>query len=145
MRAGFDTDGFPIVIANERGPIDNNATVKFPNLNVKLDYSPTDRLQAFARAGRFSEERDNGKILEVNDTEWTSVSGGVRGQLPDTSSLQATVFGDIENFHSNFLAVTQPSATAAAQHRASRTDQNVPTRAAGATLQWSRALGGRTS
>src|SRR5436190_7215705 len=42
----FDTNGFPIVVPAERGIIDNNATVKFHNFDVKLDYSATDRVKA---------------------------------------------------------------------------------------------------
>ena len=42
----FDTDGFPIVIANERGPIDNNAQVDYKNFNLKADYRASDRVSA---------------------------------------------------------------------------------------------------
>jgi outer membrane receptor protein involved in Fe transport len=119
----FNTDGFPIVVDSERGPIDNNATVKFQNFNAKVDYSPTDRVQAYFRTGYFSEDRGNGKILEVNDTRWKSVSGGLRFRLPDESELQANLHGDFEDFHSTFLAVTAPSA------------------ATGGVVQWAKALG----
>ncbi len=139
----FDTHGFPIVVANERGPIDNNATVTFKNVNVKLNYSPTDRFQAFVRTGYFSESRGNGKILEVNDTRWTSASSGVRIRMPDESTLQASVFTDFEKFHSTFLAVTAPSATVAPRSIVRLTvDQHVPTDAVGGMIQWSRAIGG---
>jgi outer membrane receptor protein involved in Fe transport len=138
----FDTDGFPIVVANERGLIDNNATVNFKNVNLKLNYSPTDRVQAFFRTGYFSENRGNGKILEVNDTRWKSASGGVRIRMPDESDLQASVHTDIEDFHSTFLAVTAPSATVAARSIVRLTiDQNVPTKAVGGVVQWAKALG----
>jgi outer membrane cobalamin receptor len=56
----FDTDGYPIVRAGERGVVDNNAAARFWNLNVKADYAPTDRVRAFFRAGYFDEKRDNG-------------------------------------------------------------------------------------
>jgi outer membrane receptor protein involved in Fe transport len=137
----FDTDGFPIVVASERGIIDNNATVKFRNVNAKLDYSPSAGVRGFFRAGYFTEDRGNGKIGEVNDTRWTSLSGGVRAQLPDRSELQATLFGDIEKFHSTFLAVTAPSATVAARSIVRLTiDQHVPTHAFGGMVQWGKAL-----
>lgn len=137
----FDTDGFPAVIASERGIVDNNATVKFHNINVKLDFRPTDRVNAFFRTGYFSEDRGNGKILEVNDTRWKSASGGVRIQLPGGSDLQASVFSDFAKFHATFVAVTPPSATVAARSivRLS-TDQRVPTDAVGGMVQWSKAL-----
>ena len=138
----FNTDGFPIVVPAERGIIDNNATVKFQNFSAKVDYRPTDRLQAFFRAGYFSEDRGNGKILEVNDTRWKSASGGVRIRMPDESDLQVSVNSDFETFHSTFLAVTAPSATVAPRSIVRLTiDQVVPTKAVGGIVQWAKALG----
>ena len=137
----FDTDGFPIVVATERGILDNNATVKFRNVNAKLDYAASDRVRAFFRAGYFGEDRGNGKVGEVNDTRWTALSGGVRAQLPDRSEVQGTLFGDIEKFHSTFLAVTAPSATVAARSIGRLTvDQHVPTDAFGGMVQWAKAI-----
>ena len=138
----FDTDGFPIVVPSEKGLIDINATVKFRNFNGKVDYSPTDRVNLFARAGYFGEDRVNGKVGEVNDTRWKSASGGARVRLPDESDLQASVYSDFENFHSTFLAVTAPSATVAARSIVRLTvDQHVPTTGVGGMVQWAKALG----
>src|SRR5688572_9201739 len=104
----FNPDGFPIVAAGERGPVDTKATVEFRNLNVKVDYNPTSRFSAFVRGGYFREERDNAKkstfdgTPEGNDTTWKSASGGVRILLPDQSDLQGRVFADVATFRSNF-------------------------------------------
>ena len=139
---GYDTDGFPIVIANERGLIDNNAQVNFKNFNLKADYRANDRVSVFFRGGYFKENRVNGKVGEVNDTKWTAFSGGVRVRMPDQSDLQATVFSDDNTFHSTFLAVTAPSATVASRSIVRlTTDQSVPTDAVGTMIQWSRAIG----
>src|SRR3954471_8129702 len=105
----FSTDGFPIVVENERGPIDSKATVDYKNTNVKFDYSPSSRLSAFFRVGYFTEDRNNGKSStfsptgqvvpasqgqpEANDTLWKTVNGGLRASLPDQSDLQVRVFG----------------------------------------------------
>src|SRR6185295_17177354 len=43
----FNTDGFPIVVDRERGPIDNNANVNYRNTSVKFDAAPADGLSAF--------------------------------------------------------------------------------------------------
>jgi len=140
--SAFDTDGFPIVIANERGLIDNNAKVNFKNVNLKLDYQASDRINLFFRGGYFKENRVNGKVGEVNDTKWTSAAGGVRVRMPDGSDLQASIFSDDSTFHSTFLAVTAPSATVAARSIVRlATDQRVPTTALGTMVQWSRAIG----
>ena len=135
------TDGFPIVAAIERGPIDNNANVEYKNLTGKLEFTPSDRFQGFFRAGYFSEKRNNAKIGEVNDTRWTTVNGGIRAHLPDDSDLQARLFGDVQRAHFNFLAVT--NAAAARNIVRLATDQNVPTNGIGGMAQWSKALGRR--
>ncbi len=120
------TDGFPIVAPIERGPIDNNANVEYQNITGKLEFNPSDRFQGFARAGYFSENRNNAKIGELNDTRWTTVNGGIRARLKDDSDLQARVFVDAQRAHFNFLAVTNPAAHAQhrpARHRPERADQ----------------------
>jgi outer membrane receptor protein involved in Fe transport len=140
----FDTDGYPIVRASERGRVDNNAAVKFWNANVKADYAPTDRIHTFARIGYFDENRKNGKAStidgteEANDTTWTSGSAGTRVRLPGESDLQATVFVDRETFHSNFLAV--PAATPPRSVGRMTLTQTVPTTGVGGMVQWSRAF-----
>jgi outer membrane receptor protein involved in Fe transport len=143
----FDTDGYPIVSAAERGRVDTRAGVTFGNVNVKLDYDLANRGRAFLRAGYFHENRDNGKVStidgteEANDTTWKSVNGGVRLRLPDQSDLQATVFTDIEKFHSNFLAV--PAANPPRSIGRMTLNQTVPTNSVGSSVQWSRAFGSR--
>ena len=67
-----------IVADEERGAIDNEADVGYQNASGKLDYNPTDRVNLFLRAGVFDEERNNGKIGELNDTNWKYGNGGVR-------------------------------------------------------------------
>ena len=144
----FSTDGYaPVVAVNpagvaERGAVDNNITDEYHNLNVKLDYAASDRVRAFFRTGYFRDVRNNGKAStidgteEANNTRQKSASGGVNIQLPDRSTVQATVFGDMENFHSNFLAV--PAATPARSIGRMSLNQYVPTTSAGGMVQWSR-------
>ncbi len=136
----FNTDGFPIVAERERGSIDNNANVDYRNISAKFDYTPSDRVNAFARASYFTEDRVNGKIGEVNDTRWTTVNGGIRARMPDNSDLQARVFVDVERSHFNFLAVTNAATTRNIVRLA--TDQHVPTNGVGVGAQWSKAVRG---
>jgi outer membrane receptor protein involved in Fe transport len=136
----FKTDGFPIVAPIERGPIDNNANVAYRNVSAKLEYAPSDRVNAFFRAGYFSEDRNNGKIGELNDTRWTTVNGGVRLRLPDGSDLQARAYVDVSRTHFNFLAVSN-AGTARNLVRLA-TDQRVPTNGVGTTALWTRTVGG---
>jgi len=135
----LDTDGFPIVAPIERGPIDNNADVVYKNMTGKLEYTPSDRLNMFVRAGYFTEARVNGKVGEVNDTKWTTLNGGVRARLRDYSNLEARLFVDDQKSHFNFLAVTNPATTRNVVRLA--TDQHVPTSGVGGMAQWTKAIG----
>lgn len=143
----FDTDGYPIVAAAERGVIDTRAKVNFKNTNARLQYAVADNVLAYLQVGYFRERRDNAKVStfdgtpEKNDTEWTSVGAGVRARLSDGSNLQVRVFGDDETFRSNFLAV--PAATPARSIGRMTLNQTVPTTGLGTSAEWSRAFGAR--
>lgn len=143
----FDTDGYPVVIPAERGPVDRDASVAFANATGKLQYDISSRLHAFVRAWHFREERDNGKAStidgtpEANDTRWTSLSGGVRAHLPDDSALRVSVFSDRVRFRSNFLAV--PPATPQRSFGRMSLEQTVPSNGIGAMAEWARAFGPR--
>lgn len=145
----FDTEGFPIVAATERGLVDNKASVNFANFNVKADYAANSNLSAFFRVGYFRENRDNAKAStfdgteEANDTRWKVVSGGIRAILPDQSDLQARLFGDFETFHSNFLAVPVIAGQPARSIGRMATLQTVPATAFGGMVQWGKAIAGR--
>jgi outer membrane receptor protein involved in Fe transport len=133
----FNTDGFPIV-TTERGPIDTEANVKYRNASGKAEYNPTDAVHLFGRVGYFTENRINGKIGEVNDTKWTTGSGGVSVRMPDASELQSRVFVDRQKAHFNFLAV---NTAVTRQTVRLATDQHVPTDGFGGMVQWARAFG----
>ena len=90
------------------------------------------------RGGYFSENRNNAKVGELNDTRWTTVNGGVRSRLKDGSDLQGRVYVDMSRAHFNFLAVSNPATTRNLVRLA--TDQNVPTNAVGTTVAWNKVL-----
>ena len=143
----FDTDGYANVLSSLQGPVDTKVAVQFGHVTLKADYNPNDRVHAFVRTGYFHEDRHNGKITtvgplteELNDTTWKYTSGGVSARLPDTSTLQATIFGDTKTFNSNFLAI--PDATGARAIGRLTLNQTVPTDAFGGTVQWSRGIFG---
>jgi outer membrane receptor protein involved in Fe transport len=146
--SAFDTEGFPIVKAGERGLVDDKAAVNFRNVNAKLNYNPTNRFAVTLRTGYFRENRDNGKhstvdgknTEEANDTTWKYVNGGVRVELPEGSSVQASVFSNFETFHSNFLGV---SGTPARSIGRMTLNQTAPVKDVGVGVLWSRPFGPR--
>lgn len=148
----FATDGFPNVVASERGAVDTRATVDYQNVLLKVDYSPSDRMNIFARGGYFRETRDNAKVTTIgpptpedNDTLWKTLSGGLRSVLPDQSDLQVRVFADFETFNSNFMAVAAGPPPAAVPRAVGRLTliQRVPTTGVGGVAQWAKATTSR--
>jgi outer membrane receptor protein involved in Fe transport len=137
----FSTDGYKIVAQEERGPIDNEAWVKYQTGSGKLDYNPSDRVNLFMRAGVFDENRSNGKsgvVPETNKTNWKYGNGGARVNLPDGSTLDGRVFFDRSHFYSTFLAV--PAAPPPRSQDNLTLEQNVPTDSVGTMVQWSRGF-----
>ena len=150
----FGTNGYFTVPELEggvplRGTIDSKATLDYQNANLKLDYSPTDRISGFLRGGYFTEDRINAKgptttgwivPSELNNTIWKFVSGGVHIRMPDESNLQARAWGNFETFHSNNHGLTAPPS-----RNGSRLTlmQRVPTNDTGGMVQWSRAFGSK--
>jgi len=145
--SGLDTNGYPPVVASQRGPVDTNAAVRYGNASARLEYDPSDRVQAFVRGGYFHERRRNGKIStidgveEANDTTSRSASAGLRWRPGDGSEIRVTAFGDDETFNGNFLAV--PAATPPRSIGRMTLNQRVPATTFGTTTQWSRGLGSR--
>jgi len=146
----FNTDGYKIVAEEERAPdscqcsIDTNANVKYQSGSAKIDYNPTDRVNLFLRAGVFDEKRNNGKVAELNDTNWKYGNGGSRVQLRDGSSIEGRLFIDREHYHQTFVAVPATAVPPRSQDNLSL-DKIVPTDAIGTLVQWSRVFqaGGR--
>src|SRR5205823_2282461 len=55
--AAVHTDCYKIGAPEERGPIDDEANVRYQNASGKVDYNPSDRVNLFFRAGVFDEKR----------------------------------------------------------------------------------------
>ena len=132
----LQTDGYTIVAEEERGSIDNEANVQYGNVSLKIDYTPTDRLGVFLRGGIFDEDRNNGKIGELNNTKWTFASGGGRLNLADGSNVEARIFYDKQDFFQNTYAV--PAANPPRSQSNLSLEKRVPTRAIGTMVTWSR-------
>ena len=140
------TDGYKIVAPQERGPIDNEANVRYQSGSGKVEYNPTDRVNLFFRFGVFDEDRNNGKIGELNDTNWKYGNGGTRLNFQDGSSVEARIFVDREHFHQNTFAVPAVTPPTPPRSQSNLTlDKIVPTEAFGTMVQWSRPIvvGGR--
>jgi outer membrane receptor protein involved in Fe transport len=134
----LDTEGYKIAAPEERGRIDNEANVRYQSVNGKIDYRPSDRANLFFRVGVFDEKRNNGKIGEVNDTNWKYANGGVRVRFREGSTVEGRMFFDHEDFFQNTFAV--PTAIPPRSQSNLSLEKTVPTNALGTMLQWSRGF-----
>ena len=68
----FDSDGYPVVRDDQRGPIDVDAFSEQTTVGGRLAFSPSDSVSISVGGDTLSEDRGNGTPLTGNDTELTS-------------------------------------------------------------------------
>ena len=144
----FNTDGFPIVIENERGPIDTKATVEYRNLNARVDYSPIvagERVRSAPASSRRSattpSSRRSTAIRKPTTPTGIPWPAACASPCPIRATFRRASSTDFETFHSNFLAVPNPTTRAIGRMTLL---QEVPTTGVGAMVQWSKALSSRS-
>jgi iron complex outermembrane receptor protein len=132
----FDTAGYKIVLPRQRGAIDTPADSRHVVFNGRLEFVPSPDLTLFLGGTFFDEDRHNGTRLQVNDTQSGSIAGGGTLRTADGSEWKATVFSQMQGFHSTF--------SSQAPDRQSETlalDQRSPSDLVGGGLSWSRRFG----
>jgi outer membrane receptor protein involved in Fe transport len=135
----FETGGFKIVKASDRGPIDIDADSRHGVITGRVELEVSPELTLFVSGNYFDEDRQNGTPLQVNDTVATTVTTGATLRTRDGSEWQALVFGQGQTFHSTF--------SSQAPDRTSETlalDQRAPAESFGGSLSWTRAFGAHT-
>jgi iron complex outermembrane recepter protein len=132
----FDTDGYKIVLRQQRGAIDTPADSRHALFNGRLEFVPSPDLSLFLSGTFFDEDRHNGTRLQINDTQSGSVAAGGMVRTGDGSEWRATVFAQMQEFHSTFStqALDRQSETLAL-------DQHSPSTSVGTALSWSRRFG----
>ena len=132
----FNTDGYPIVKASDRGSIDIDATSQHSTFNGRLELVLSPDLSFYVRGNHYDENRGNGTPLQNNDTEAGSFATGGRLRTGDGSDWSFNLYGDFQKFTSTFStqAANRNSETLAL-------DQRVPSTSVGGALQWSRRFG----
>jgi outer membrane receptor protein involved in Fe transport len=137
--SAFDTGGYPVVRADQRGGIDVPADSEHRMLGLRGDLAASDRVRVTLRADAFEEERGNGTPLTGNDTEIASLVGTVDWTTAHSVVLlRALVHG--QEFASTF-STQQPDRAA----EVPALDQFlVDPEGYGLTVQWSRAFDSHT-
>lgn len=127
------TDGVVTIAPEARGPVDVRADSDYGTGFVGGGYNPGP-WHLSARVSLYSETRSNGTPVQVNDTEWTQVSGEAGGTAVGGAWLVRAAGGTQEYFQ---------TFTAVAADRASErltTEQTTPSDFRNVSAQWSGGL-----
>ncbi len=128
------TAGYIPVEAEERGPVDIAAGSRHGVLDVSLQHATPWGGHAFVRGSGFGETRSNGTPLQQNDTRLAQLAAGGQWSVAG-GGLEWRAYGISQRFDQTFSAV----AANRVSERATGT-QRVPSRAAGSSVQWTRAI-----
>jgi len=136
----FTTGGYINVPVNERGLIERPVGSRHRSAMASVTYLTTAGWRFGGRANVFSEDRTNGTVVQVNDTNARAGSAEIAGTAGG-GYLSAHVFGGTQGYDETFsdIAPEPPRSS----ERLSRI-QRVPTRLAGASVQWTRQQGRST-
>jgi outer membrane receptor protein involved in Fe transport len=135
----FASDGYVLVASDQRGAVDTAAGGSHiaGAFTVQRRLSPGATI--FARASALGESRANGTPLQVNDTDWRQASIGADAS-GGAGAFSARAWYGSQVYHQAFSAVSADRATEALTRL-----QRVPAENAGASFQWSRAIGSRNA
>jgi outer membrane receptor protein involved in Fe transport len=133
---GFTTDGYVAVDRGQRGLVDVRADSRHETADATL-VRTIGSVRLFGRGSYYGERRNNGTPLQTNDTQIRQFAAGVDVLLAG-GAFTGRAFASRQHYDQTFSAI-------AADRNSERLTvaQKVPSRGAGATAQWSRALGKR--
>jgi outer membrane receptor protein involved in Fe transport len=136
----FHTEGYIVVPAAQRGTVDTPANAEHATIDLSMGRHFGEHGRVFARGSDFTEARNNGTIVQTNDTRMGEGAAGADTQLGAGGALSVRVYGDTQGYNQSFssVAVTRMSEAL--------TDlQHVPAQQMGGSALWSRPLGHRQS
>jgi len=130
----FLTSGYTLIPENQRGavdsPADSSHTAVRASARRKLGSG-----DVFTSGAFYSEARDNGTLVQINDTHFWQVSGG--GNFPSrVGSFQLRGYGNGQSYNQTFSSVAVNRNTESLVNR-----QHVPAQQAGGSLVWSGQAG----
>lgn len=131
----FTTDGYIQVAEDERGAADVEADSRHNNVFFSIGRSFGENARIFARGNYFTERRDNGTLLQYNQTRFRQLAFGADFANETFGAFQLRSFVETQIYDQTFSAV--------AADRNSETLarlQRVPSQAAGASLFWNRVF-----
>ena len=131
------TAGYVQVAEDERGPVDVAAGAAHLSGSLEVGRRLSPSATAFVQASLLGESRENGTPLQVNDTDFQQASGGADWS-GRTGAVSLRAWYGTQTYHQTFSALSADRTSETLTRR-----QQVPAKAGGLTLQWSRTAGTR--
>jgi outer membrane cobalamin receptor len=134
----YSTGGYVLTRPDERGAIDRPSASKHRSAIAGIGYASSDTWRLGLKASVFSEDRNNGTVLQVNDTDARLFSGDVRGALKG-GFLTVHAFGGTQGYDQTFSEI---EAEPPRSDEFLKSVQRVPSHTGGASAQYSRQWAG---
>jgi outer membrane cobalamin receptor len=134
----YTTGGYVLTRPNERGAIDRPSSSNHRTAIAAISYAASDTWRLGLKASMFSEDRNNGTVLQVNDTDARLFSGDARGALKG-GFLTVRAFGGTEEYNQTFSDIEEEPPRSDEFLKAR---QRVPSHTAGASAQYARQWAG---
>jgi outer membrane receptor protein involved in Fe transport len=132
----FRTDGFILVPDSVRGSVDTPANSEDATVYARVGHQLGANGRAFLRGNFYTESRNNGTRLQVNDTRIGEGAAGLDKPFGANDSLSARLYGDVTAYNQTFSSV------APNRNSETLTDlQHVPEQVVGGGAQWTHVLG----
>jgi outer membrane receptor protein involved in Fe transport len=132
----FRTDGYIVVPTGQRGIVDAPANSEDAAVDLTVGRQLGEKGHAFARGSFYTEFRNNGTLIQTNDTRMGEGAIGVDQPFGSSDSLTFRAYGQVQGYDQRFSSV------AADRNSESLTNiQYVPEQVAGGAAQWTHVLG----
>jgi outer membrane cobalamin receptor len=132
----FRTNGYIPVPESLRGSVDAPANERHELTTLQLGRRFGDFSRFFARGSYFNEDRHNGTVIQLNNTQLADFATGLNYETKSVGAISARMFGLFESYFQTFSSI------ASDRNSETLTDgQYVPSQALGGSAQWSRAIG----
>jgi outer membrane cobalamin receptor len=110
----FSTAGYPVIAANQRGPVDRNASAESSLVDLRATWDSDSRTTLSLRGRWFEDQRGNGTPFTGNHTYASDFSAVVRRKIPgQLSEVQVSAYGQRRKFSSTFSSVNTQRTTEA--------------------------------
>ncbi len=134
------TDGFIVVPQSQRGSVDTPANTEHASVDFSLGRRFGESTRVFGRGTFFTEARNNGTVVQTNDTRIAQGAVGADTQMGTAGVLALRLYGDSQGYNQNFSSVSVTRNSESLTNR-----QHVPAQQLGGSALWSRPLGCKQS